>query len=436
MSETIWWRNVEKVADIFRSKPIDCIVTVRGWVYRLSKIGGVAFIGIRDGSGYIQVSLKRGEKPELFELVDKLNIEDVVAVRGVVVEDKRAPGGLEIRAYELGVISKSGVWPITRSAAKSPGFLFDKRHLWIRSPRVRSILKVRAEVCRLIREYMDMNGFVEFHAPIFVKSACEGGATLFPVDYFGDKVYLTQSAQLYQEAAIATFGRVYTLGPCFRAEKSRTRKHLTEFWQIECEIAFADLEEDMKILEDLVAYICKGVTERCRGELNTLGVDFEPPTTPLPRITYTEALEIARSKGSETVWGEDFSSRDEVFISSRFDKPFFVTHYPASTRSFYHMLDPSDPRVTLSFDLIAPEGYGELATGGQRISDYDMLLKRIVEQNLPKEEFSWYLELRMYGCPPHAGFGMGIERLVRWICRLPSVRMAIPFPRTPDRVKP
>ncbi|MCS7112483.1 MAG: asparagine--tRNA ligase [Nitrososphaerota archaeon] len=436
MSGAVWWKNVEKVTDIFRSKPIGRTVTVRGWIHRISRVGGVAFIGIRDGSGYIQISLKRSEKPELFKLVDKLNIEDVIAVRGIIVEDKRAPGGLEVRAHDLEIISKSGVWPITRSAVKSPGFLFDNRHLWIRSPKVRSVLKVRAEVCRLIREYMDMNGFIEFHAPIFVKSACEGGATLFPVDYFGDKVYLTQSAQLYQEAAIAAFGKVYTLGPCFRAEKSRTRKHLTEFWQVECEMAFADLEEDMKTLEDLSAYICRGIAERCEEELSILGVDFKPPTTPLPRITYTEALEIARGKGSETIWGEDFSSRDEALISSVFDKPFFVTHYPASTRSFYHMLDPYDPRVTLSFDLIAPEGYGELATGGQRISDYDTLLRRIAEQELRKETLSWYTELRMYGCPPHSGFGMGIERLVRWICRLPSVRMAIPFPRTPDRVEP
>jgi len=436
MSGTIWWRDAETIGDIFRLKPIGRTVAVRGWIHRLSRIGGVAFIGIRDGSGYIQASFKRSEKPELFEVIDKLNIEDVIAVKGIVVEDRRAPGGLEIRVYDLDVISKSGVWPITRSAAKSPGFLFDKRHLWIRSPRVRAVLKVRAEVCKLIREYMDMNGFIEFHAPIFVKSACEGGATLFPVDYFGDKIYLTQSAQLYQEAAIAVFGKVYTLGPCFRAEKSRTRKHLTEFWQVECEMAFADLEEDMRTLEDLLVYVCRGVAERCEEELSILNIDFKPPTAPLPRITYTEALEIARNKGSCTIWGEDFSSRDEMLISSEFDKPFFVTHYPASTRSFYHMLDPYDPRVTLSFDLLAPEGYGELATGGQRISDYDTLLRRIDEQNLPREDFSWYLELRMYGCPPHSGFGMGIERLVRWICKLPSVKMAIPFPRTPDRVKP
>ncbi|MBS7642957.1 MAG: asparagine--tRNA ligase [Candidatus Bathyarchaeia archaeon] len=436
MSSMVWWREAERIVDIFRSKPIGDIVIVRGWIYRLSRIGGVAFIGIRDGSGYIQVSLKRSVAPSLFEIVDKLSVEDVVAVRGVVVEDKRAPGGLEVRAQDIEVISKSSVWPITRSAVKSIGFLFDKRHLWIRSPRVRSILKIRSEVCRLIREYMDENGFVEFHSPIFVKSACEGGATLFPVEYFGNTVYLTQSAQLYQEAAIATFGRVYTLGPCFRAEKSRTRKHLTEFWQIECEIAFADLDEDMRILEELLVYVCRGVADRCREELDILGVDFKPPTPPLPRITYTEALEIARSRGSETVWGEDFSSRDESLVSSIFDKPFFVTHYPASTRSFYHMLDPHDPRLTLSFDLIAPEGYGELATGGQRISDYDTLVKRIDEQRLPRGSFSWYLELRMYGCPPHSGFGMGIERLVRWICKLPSVRMAIPFPRTPDRFEP
>ncbi|RLF88535.1 asparagine--tRNA ligase [Thermococci archaeon] len=406
-------------------------VSLYGWVRNKREHGDLIFIDLRDGTGIIQVSAKRENVPN-FEKVKTIGREYAIFVSGKVVNDRRAPRGREIRAGSIEIVAKSEPFPIKKGAGKK--FLLDMRHLHIRSIKVSAVMRVRSEVCNVAREWLRKEGFVEIHAPSIITMAVEGGATLFPIDYFGERAYLTQSSQFYEEAAITGLGKVYTLQPSFRAEMSRTRRHLTEFWHLECEMAFSTHEDVMNLEERLISHIAESISEL--EELSVINRKFEPPQRPFERISYDEAIEILKEEGYEIEWGEDFGAEAERHLSMMFDRPVFVTGFPKSIRAFYHMLSEENPEVTLSSDLIAPEGYGEITTGGQRIHDYESLLKRIEEEGLNPEDYSWYLELRKYGMPPHSGFGLGIERLIAWICGLEHVRDACLFPRTPSRVRP
>jgi asparaginyl-tRNA synthetase len=412
-------------------------VKLLGWLSWKSKVGGVMFCRLRDGSGYIQLSAKKGFTPtDVLRRIEEAGIESAIYACGKVKVDMRAPGGKEVLLNDFKVIAPSQDWPITKSAISSPSFLFDNRHLSIRGMRSIAIMRLRAEIIYSTIDYFTSKGYILIQAPTIVKNAVEGGATLFELDYFGSKAYLSQSAQLYEEAAICALEKVFILQPAYRAEKSKTAKHLSEFWMIEAEHAFYGLEENIKVQEELVYHIAKNVVERRKAELETLKRDFKVPEPPFPRITYDEARDIAEKKGVGFPWGEDITTEAERQISSYFDKPVFITHFPLSARSFYHKTLDENPKVTLSSDLFAPEGYGEIATGGVRIEDYKTLKKRIKEYELPLESFEWYLELRRYGMPPHSGFGLGVERLLRWICNLKHIRDATLFPRTMLRVMP
>jgi asparaginyl-tRNA synthetase len=412
-------------------------VEVRGWAARKHTVGGLIFVLVRDGSGYLQVSVKKGPKaPAAFEAAKGLTMESAVTVRGEVRDDSRAPGGKEIAVEEFIVVARADSWPITKTAVRSASFLFDKRHLSIRGPKAIATMRIRAEVIGAAFDYFRESGFQLISAPTFVQAAVEGGSTLFSVDYFGKKVNLSQSAQFYEEAALPALQKVWIFQPAFRAEKSKTSKHLTEFWMIESEQAFADQDDNMKVQEELLYRMVERVVKNRRAELRTLGRTLKQPPLPFPRITYDEAREIAAKKGFPFEWGEDIPTEAERAISLTQDYPFFVTDYPLSARSFYHMTYPDRPKVTKSADLFAPEGIGELATGGQRIHDHAELMARIASQDLPTESFSWYLELRKFGMPPHSGFGIGVERTTRWIAGLRHIRSASLFPRTLSRISP
>lgn len=412
-------------------------VSLVGWVYRKRVHGGLVFIILRDGSSAtIQCTIHRDRvPPEDFKQAEKTLIEAAVWVQGVVAEDPRAPGGLEVRTTRFRELVPAEPWPLTEDAAKSVGFLYDKRHLWLRSLRVQTVLRARAEFCKAAREFFEARGFVEIHAPILITTACEGGATLFPVEYFDREAYLTQSAQLYEEAAIAAFEKVYTIGPSFRAEKSRTRKHLTEFWQIEAEVAYATMEDIMRLQEDLLSHLCNHIAQRF-GDVLGERADKIRVKPPFPKITYDEAVEIAQRKGYDVPWGEDFGAEAERAIAEEFEVPFFIYDYPLVARSFYCAWREDRPEIALSCDLWAPEGFGEIATGGERIADPEVLRRRIIELGLPLEQYEWYIEIRRYGLPRHAGFGIGVERTLRWMFKLDHVRMVALFPRTPTRVEP
>jgi len=411
--------------------------TILGWIQNKSFIGGMVFLTVRDGTGYIQTTIKKENVPlEVFETVKNSTKESAVKVVGETKLDKRAPYGLEIIAKNVEIIAKADVWPITRSAVKSPSFLYDIRHLSIRGKRASSVIKIRSKVVEAASEYFFKNGFYLISAPSIVQSACEGGATLFEVNYFGQKAYLTQSAQLYEEAAIFALERVWTIEPCFRAEKSKTAKHLTEFWMIESEVAFATHEDIMRLEEELVSAITHKVADECSEELRVLGRKFIPPEPPFYKITYDEARDLLMKRGVTFEWGEDIPTEGEKIISNEFDKPVFIMEFPLSARSFYHMTKQDNDKVTMSSDLIAPEGYGEITTGGQRLSDYKELEKRILQQDFPRESFQWYLDLRRYGLPPHSGFGLGVERVTRWISGVKHIRATSLFPRTLTRLNP
>jgi len=411
-------------------------VEVRGWVSRKHTIGGLVFAIIRDGSGYVQVSARKGAALGPYESAKSATKESAVIVRGEVRDDKRAPGGKEISAREFTIVSLADSWPITKTAAKSASYLFDKRHLSIRGPKAIASMRIRTEVIGAAFDYFRENGFQLISAPTFVQAAVEGGSTLFTIDYFGKKANLSQSAQFYEEAALPALQKVWIFQPAFRAEKSKTPKHLTEFWMIEAEQAFADQQENMKVQEGLLSKMVERVLERRQGDLKTLGRTLKQPGLPFERMTYDEAKDIAARKGFPFEWGEDLPTEAERAISLTRDSPFFITDYPLTSRSFYHMTYPDRPKVTMSADLIAPEGIGELATGGQRIHDFDELMGRIEAQDLPTESFSWYLELRKFGMPPHSGFGIGVERSTRWIAGLKHIRSASLFPRTVSRISP
>ena len=411
-------------------------VEIRGWVARKHTVGGLVFAIVRDGTGFVQVSARRGTSDGAYESARKATKESAVVVRGAVRDDRRAPGGKEISSTEFEIVSLAENWPITRTAARSAAYLFDKRHLSIRGPKAIAAMRIRAEVIGAAFDYFRENGFQLISAPTFVQAAVEGGSTLFSVDYFGKKANLSQSAQFYEEAALPALEKVWIFQPAFRAEKSKTTKHLTEFWMIEAEQAFANQEDNMKVQEGLLSKMVERVIEKRQAELKTLGRALSQPRLPFPRMTYDEAREIAERKGVGFKWGEDLPTEAERAISLTQDSPFFITDYPLTARSFYHMTYPNRPEVTMSADLIAPEGVGELATGGQRIHDYSELMGRIENQDLPTGSFAWYLELRKFGMPPHSGFGIGVERSTRWIAGLKHIRSASLFPRTVSRISP
>jgi asparaginyl-tRNA synthetase len=408
-----------------------------GWVARRHQVGGVFFIILRDGTGKVQVSAKKGVSTEdVIGAMKLVTIESAVSLKGVVKEDARAPGGKEVSASSFEVVAKADKWPITKTAVKSPSFLYDVRHLSLRGSKVIASMRLRNEVVGATFDFFRSNGFTLISGPMFVQAAVEGGSTLFGVEYFGKKAYLSQSAQFYEEAALPAFQKVWIFQPAFRAEKSKTPKHLTEFWMIEAEQAFAVQEDNMQLQEKLLTFITRRVLENRQNDLKTLGRKLPEPSNPFPRITYDQAVEQAAKKGIPFKWGDDLPTEAERLISLDQTSPFFVTDYPLSARSFYHMTYPERPDVTMSADLIAPEGFGELATGGQRIARFDQLIERIKSQDLPPEAFSWYLELRKFGMPPHSGFGMGVERTTRWLGGLKHIRAASLFPRTVTRLSP
>ncbi|MDG6905763.1 MAG: asparagine--tRNA ligase [Nitrososphaerota archaeon] len=418
-------------------QPEGTSVTIMGWIANKSSIGGIKFATVRDGSGFIQVACKKDRVSEkAFADFESASRESAVAVTGSIREDRRATGGKEISVTDFWVLAPAEKWPITKSAVKSASYLYDKRHLAIRGKRASAILRIRAEVIYAAFDYFVENGFTLISAPTIVQNAVEGGATLFEINYFNKKAYLSQSAQLYEEAAITAFGKVFIFQPAFRAEKSKTNKHLTEFWMIEAEQAFAGQEENLRLQEGLVRAMATRVIERRADDLAILGRRLKFPEIPFPRVTYDEAREISVKNGVVFEWGEDLPTEAERIVSKQFDVPFFITGYPLTARSFYHMTEETNEKVTRSADMIAPEGYGEIATGGQRIHDYKQLMDRIATQDLPTESFEWYLELRRYGMPEHSGFGIGAERVTRWMCGLKHIRATSLFPRTINRVKP
>lgn len=423
-------------------------VTLKGWLYNLRESGKLLFPIFRDGTGVIQgVIPKSAVPPEVFDAVKGLTQESSVIVEGKVRADKRAPGGYELDVSNVQVVqrvSENDPFPIS---LKEHGvdFLMEHRHLWVRTPRQAAILRVRAEIIKAARNFLDDNGFVLTDPPILTPAACEGTTTLFPVDYFDEQAYLTQSGQLYIEATAMALGKVYSFGPTFRAEKSKTRRHLTEFWMVEPELAYATLEDLMDLAEVLVSFIVKRCLERRAEDLKTIGRDvsnLQKVAAPFVRITYDEAVKMLQeghAKGaleSRFEWGGDLGSPDETYLSSQFEKPVMVHRYPAKVKAFYMEPDPQRPELALCVDVLAPEGYGEIIGGSQRTASYDLLVQRIREHNLPEEAFKWYLDLRKYGTVPHGGFGMGIERVVAWICGLEHVRETIPFPRMLHRLYP
>ena len=423
-------------------------VILRGWLYNLRESGKLLFPIFRDGSGTVQgVVPKSAVSPEMFDRIKTLTQESSVIVRGKVRADKRAPGGFELDVEDLEVIHRvadDGPFPIS---LKEHGvdFLMEHRHLWIRTPRQAAILRIRAEIMRAAQEYFDTHGFVRTDPPILTPAACEGTSTLFPVNYFGDEAYLTQSGQLYMESTAMALGKVYSFGPTFRAEKSKTRRHLTEFWMIEPEVAYAGLDDIMVLAEEFLSHIVLRVLANRAADLKVLGRDtskLEAIRPPFPRVSYDEAaklLEEAFAAGKlvqKFQYGTDFGSPDETYISSQFDRPVMIHRYPADIKAFYMDPDPDNGKFALCVDVLAPEGYGEIIGGSQRISSYELLKQRIEDHGLPLAPFQWYLDLRRFGSVPHAGFGMGIERAVAWICGLDHVRETIPFARTLNRIYP
>jgi asparaginyl-tRNA synthetase len=417
-------------------------VTIRGWLYNIRESGKLVFPIFRDGTGIIQGVCSLKENPEAFAALKALTQESSVIVTGSIRAEQRAPGGFEMGVTKIQVLQKVAEATPFPIQLKEHGvdFLLDQRHLWIRTPRQAAILRIRAAAIRAARDYMDGLGYTLTDAPIFTPAACEGTSTLFEVNYIDDeKAYLTQSGQLYIEATAMALGKVYTFGPTFRAEKSKTRRHLTEFWMLEPEAAYAELNDMMDLGEGLVSAIVQGVVKNKARELEVLKRDIqklENIKPPFPRITYEDAVGVLQKRGHPAKFGDDFGGDEETLISSEYDRPLMVHHYPAAIKAFYMQPDAERPDLALSFDMLAPEGYGEIIGGSQRIHDYDLLVKRLKENNLPVESFQWYLDLRRYGSVPHAGFGMGLERTVAWICGTEHIREVIPFPRMIYRVYP
>src|ERR1700687_1635450 len=417
-------------------------VTIRGWLYILRESGKLVFPIFRDGTGIIQGVCALKENPEAFESLKGLTQESSVIVTGKIRAEKRAPGGYEIGVRQIQIVQKvpeSTPFPI-QLKEHGVDFLLDHRHLWIRTPRQASILRIRAEAIRSAREFMDSQGYTLTDAPMFTPAACEGTSTLFEVNYIDDqKAYLTQSGQLYIEATAMALGKVYTFGPTFRAEKSKTRRHLTEFWMLEPEAAYVEMDEAMELGEGLVSAIVQSVLKNKPRELEMLKRDttkLETVRPPFPRISYEDAIGVLQKNGNPAKFGDDFGGDEETILSKEFDRPVLIHHYPSAMQAFYMQPDAERPDLALSFDMLAPEGYGEIIGGSQRIHDSDLLVKRLREHNLPEEAFQWYLDLRRYGSVPHSGFGLGLERTVAWICGAEHIREVIPFPRMLYRVYP
>jgi len=414
-------------------------VVLRGWLANLRSSGKIHFLIVRDGTGFMQCVLVKGDVPdEDFERAGSIGLESSLEVRGVIREDPRAPGGYEMAVRGIRIVSPSANYPISKKE-HGVAFLMPLRHLWVRSRKQWALLRIRAEVERAIFDWLDGHGFVRFDAPILTPSSCEGTSTLFEVDYFGEKAYLSQSGQLYEEVGAYAFGKVYCAGPTFRAEKSKTRRHLTEFWMVEPEVAWAGLDDIILIIEEMVVYVVERVLENRRKELDILERDTKPleaVKAPFPRITFREAWEIVGKAGLPVKPNEDFGADEEAIISHAFDRPVFVTHYPAAIKPFYMKPDPKDPSVVLNTDLFAPEGRGEIVGGSQREDDPDALLERMKAQNMPIEDYQWYLDIRRYGRVPTSGFGLGVERTVAWIAGVHHIREAIPFPRMLERIYP
>lgn len=410
-----------------------------GWLTRKRSSGKIQFLQLRDGTGYIQGVLVKEESDEAtWDNAGKLTQESSLYVTGVVREEPRSPSGYELAVTGIEIIQIAHNYPIT---PKEHGvdFLMDNRHLWLRAPRQRAILRIRAQIISAIQSFFDERGFTLVDPPILTPSSAEGTTNLFHIKYFDEDAYLTQSGQLYMEAAAMALGKVYSFGPTFRAEKSKTRRHLIEFWMIEPEMAFVDHEENLRVQEQFISHVVASVLEHCRPELATLERDvtaLERVQAPFPRITYDEALELLKGIGMDLPWGEDFGAPHETAIAEKFDRPVFITHYPASFKAFYMKPDPNRPEVVLCADMIAPEGYGEIIGGSQRIDDPELMAARFEEHNLSEEAYQWYMDLRKYGTVPHSGFGLGLERTVAWICGLDHVRETIPFPRMLYRLYP
>jgi asparaginyl-tRNA synthetase len=414
-------------------------VLLEGWLYNRRSSGKIEFLQVRDGSGTVQCVAVKSELPEaVFSRCAGVTQESAIRVRGVVREEKRAPSGVELTLRDVEVVSESHDYPITPKE-HGPDFLLNHRHLWIRSQRQHAVLRIRHTLVQACRDFLDRDGFILADAPIFTPAACEGTTTLFETDYFGEKAYLTQSGQLYNEATAMAFGKSYCFGPTFRAEKSKTRRHLIEFWMVEPEVAFATLDDIMVLIERFLEFVVGRVLENRRPELAILGRDVAPlerVRTPFPRLAYDDAVRILAEKGQPFETGNDFGGTDETILTEGFDRPFFVHRFPAAVKAFYMKRDPEDERLSLSCDLLAPEGYGEIVGGGEREERLERLVARIEEHQLPLSAFEWYLDLRRYGTVPHAGFGMGIERTLTWICGLEHLRETIPFPRMLNRMNP
>jgi asparaginyl-tRNA synthetase len=414
-------------------------VTLKGWLYNKRSSGKLHFLLIRDGTGIIQGVVSRADvTTEVFEAAGTLTQESSVVVSGRVRADARAPGGYELSVSDVKPVQIAHEYPIT---PKEHGvdFLMDHRHLWLRSSRQHAVLRIRATIISAIRDYLDSHGFVLIDTPILTPSACEGTTTLFETTYFDEKAYLSQSGQLYLESAAMSLGKVYCFGPAFRAEKSKTRRHLIEFWIVEPEVAYFEHEDNLRLQEEVVSHVVQTVLRERRRELDVLNRDvskLEKIQPPFPRITYDHALEILREQGFDKTWGDDFGAPEETALANLYDKPLIVEKYPAKAKAFYMQPDPARPEVVLCDDLLAPEGYGEIIGGSQRIHDLALLEQRIEEHHLPREAYEWYLDLRRYGSVPHSGFGLGIERTVAWICGLEHIRETIPFPRMLYRLYP
>ena len=414
-------------------------VSIRGWLYGKRSSGKIRFLLVRDGTGIIQcILLEATAGSENFAKFDQLTQESSMVVTGEVNKDTRSPLGFELLVKEIEILQVANDYPITPKE-HSTGFLLERRHLWIRSARQSAILRIRAEVVKAVRDFLDNEGFILADTPIFTPTSCEGTSTLFETKYYDKAAYLTQSGQLYNEATAMALGKVYCFGPAFRAERSKTRRHLTEFWQVEPEAAYYGLDDIADVAERLIEYCVKQVIDNRSTELETLGRDVSrlaDVTAPLPRITYDQAIELLKEVGQTVEYGEDFGGANETLLAQRFDRPFFVMNYPLKAKAFYMKSHPDDADLALCFDILAPEGYGEIVGGSQRVDDENALIKRLKDYNLPREHFDWYLDLRRYGTVPHSGFGMGIERTVAWICGVRHIRETIPFPRLLGRMYP
>jgi len=427
--------EIDRIEDSMSEEMIGRTVSLRGWVHRIRWSKNITFIVLRDPTGLAQCTIKEGSPA--FEKSRDITLESCISLSGAVKEDARAPGGFEVSVQELNVIGKAQPFPISED--KSTPLILDNSHLWVRSREMTNVLKVNDVLLDAFRNYFRNREFYRVDPPILITAACEGGSTLFEFDYFGQRAYLTQSSQLYLEAFLPSLEKVYCLAPSFRAEKSRTRRHLTEFWHLEAEEAFCDLEGTLATQEEMVEFIAHRVAERTRKELRELGrdpADLEAIEAPFERVSYGRAVEILRDKGLVMEYGDDFGVKQEKSLVKEFDQPFFVHGFPESAKGFYHRPDPKNPGHVLCADMLAPEGNGEIIGGGERIHSYDMLMERIEGADLDPADYEWYLDLRRYGTCPHAGFGLGVARLVKWFCKLDHIRKSVPFPRTINRVYP